>query len=595
MDCGPEQVRPNQYQTILCNDTKTTISADTNHLIHQRHEKKYDLSAKFAISKVDFIIDTAATICSVKRLDLFDKYYETNKIVLWGYAKQLQVAYAGDIILRTNTNYLYKLTNVLYIPELGINILSTHALQKSLSLFDGDKATIFDNDKNVILIGYKADNLYKTSLNIIHPISSKHEMIQSIRSLTKSQSRSYIIKLWHDRLGHIGLIPLRKILDDHKINITTKDLESYLTTKCEVCIRSKYDRSINKVSSTDIVYDIGERVHSDIGGPINPKTYDGYAYYITFLDKTSRYLHISLMQSKDQAYDRFKLYISLIKNQLNKQVKEIFTDNGTEYINDRFHIFVGEYGIIHRKAPIYTKEPNGMIERINLTLMNKVRCLLSQSGLHDNMWGEALLAATYLYNITPHSSLGFKTPYELYHKRLPKINAIKTWGSIAYYHTNKKLRKLSPRKSKAVLIGYSEHKHYKLYDIQLRKPVWSRDPTILEGKFLNTTKMAMNKPIDMNIPKHMNHKDTIYKHKLRDYKQAAIDASPTHKVEVQIPLPSINMTNINDNIYTIDDTMLADFVKTITNNQPTDYILSSTTMKEPSTYNQAMKSDEADK
>jgi hypothetical protein len=139
--------------------------------------KKDDLSAKFAISKVDFIIDTAATICSVKRLELFDKYYKTNKIVLWGHAKQLQVAYAGDIILGTNTNYLYKLSNVLYIPELGINILSTHALHNSLSLFNRDKATIFDNNKNIILIGYKADNLYKTSLNIIHLILSKYEMI----------------------------------------------------------------------------------------------------------------------------------------------------------------------------------------------------------------------------------------------------------------------------------------------------------------------------------------------------------------------------------------------------------------------------------
>jgi hypothetical protein len=88
---------------------------------------------------------------------------------------------------------------VLYIPELGINILSTHALHNSLSLFNRDKATIFDNDKNVILIGYKADNLYKTSLNIIHPISSKYEMIQSTRSpskvLLKLSSKLYIIKL----------------------------------------------------------------------------------------------------------------------------------------------------------------------------------------------------------------------------------------------------------------------------------------------------------------------------------------------------------------------------------------------------------------
>jgi hypothetical protein len=106
------------------------------------------------------------------------------------------------------------------------------------------------------------------------------------------------------------------------------------------------------------------------------------------------------------------------------------------------------------------------------------------------------LAATYLYNITPHSSLGLKSPYEIYHKRLPAIRHIKTWGSIAYYHTNKQLpSKLSPRKSIAIVIGYSEQKHYKLYDLKQKKTVWSRDPTILEGKFLkNQSDLADQEP-----------------------------------------------------------------------------------------------------
>ena len=165
-------------------------------------------------------------------------------------------------------------------------------------------------------------------------------------------------------------------------------------------------------------------------------------------------------------------------------------------MNDNFYILLGRYGIIHRTTPIYTKEPNGLIERINLTLMNKVRCLLIQSGLKEDMWGEALLAATYLYNITPHSALGFKSPYEIYYKRLPAIRHIKTWGSIAYYHTNKSLpSKLSPRKSMAIVIGYSEQKHYKLYNLKQKKIVWSRDPTILEGRFLmNQSDLANQEP-----------------------------------------------------------------------------------------------------
>jgi hypothetical protein len=104
--------------------------------------------------------------------------------------------------------------------------------------------------------------------------------------------------------------------------------------------------------------------------------------------------------------------------------------------------------------------------------MNKVRCMLNQANLNDNMWGEALLAATYLYNITPHTSLGYKTPYEIFHKRLPNIRSIKTWGSVAYYHPNQKYKnKLVPRKNLAILIGYSENNQYKLYDVKNKKPL----------------------------------------------------------------------------------------------------------------------------
>jgi hypothetical protein len=53
------------------------------------------------------------------------------------------------------------------------------------------------------------------------------------------------------------------------------------------------------------------------------------------------------------------------------------------------------------------------------------------------------------------------------------------------YHTNKQITKLEPRKNPAILVGYSDHMHYKLYDIKLRKTIWTRDAVILEGKFLD--------------------------------------------------------------------------------------------------------------
>ena len=159
----------------------------------------------------------------------------------------------------------------------------------------------------------------------------------------------------------------------------------------------------------------------------------------------------------------------------------------------------------------------------------------------------------------------------------------------------------------AIVIGYSEQKHYKLYNLKQKKIVWSRDPTILEGKFLKqnqpnlanqelginanedrfakkrTAKQAVNpiKKIARNTSK-----STSLSTSQSASKEAAIAADPSYKIEIQIP--SSKSTKDSEDIYTISDTLLGDFIKTIINNQPTNYILLVVTNKELSTFNQAI-------
>ena len=81
-----------------------------------------------------------------------------------------------------------------------------------MSLFTRDKAYIYNTQnkpKRMTFIGYKKDNLYKTTIDIICPKGrDRSKAILAIQSNKKTT-----IKIWHERLGHIGLIPLKKILD----------------------------------------------------------------------------------------------------------------------------------------------------------------------------------------------------------------------------------------------------------------------------------------------------------------------------------------------------------------------------------------------
>ena len=229
-----------------------------------------------------------------------------------------------------------------------------------------------------------------------------------------------------------------------------------------------------------------EKITSDLCGPINPNTYDKYKYFITFLDKKTRFLEIKLLRTKDEAYSAFIEFKEREENNKdNKRIRIYATDNGTEFINKKFKSYLINHGIIYQLSPVYTPESNGLAERINRTIINKVRCLLYNANLPKELWGEAAITATYLYNRTPHSKLDFKTPYELKYNKRPDISNIKTFGSIAFYkNKNSHIKKLDPRANKGILIGFGQNM-YKIWDINNKKSIWSRDVVILENKYIN--------------------------------------------------------------------------------------------------------------
>ncbi|GKF68622.1 putative RNA-directed DNA polymerase [Tanacetum coccineum] len=92
------------------------------------------------------------------------------------------------------------------------------------------------------------------------------------------------------------------------------------------------------------------------------KTLGGCSYVVTFIDDHSR---------------------------KGRKLKCIRSDNGGEYIGP-FDEYCREHGIQHQKTPPKTPQLNGLAERMNRTLVERVRCLLSHAGLPASFWGEAL-------------------------------------------------------------------------------------------------------------------------------------------------------------------------------------------------------------
>ena len=67
-------------------------------------------------------------------------------------------------------------------------------------------------------------------------------------------------------------------------------------------------------------------MHSDICGPMNVRTKDGASYFITFIDDYSCFGHVYLISHKSEALDCFRLYLNMVENQLDSNVKVLRTD-----------------------------------------------------------------------------------------------------------------------------------------------------------------------------------------------------------------------------------------------------------------------------
>ena len=159
------------------------------------------------------------------------------------------------------------------------------------------------------------------------------------------------------------------------------------------------------------------------------------------------------------------------------------TDNGGEYTSARFEELLKCEGIRHERTIPRTPEQNGVAERMNRTLVEMVRSMLSDAKLPQRFWAEALSTAVYLSNRSPTKAVQGMTPFEAWTKEKPAVGHLRVFGSDAYAHVLKEeRRKLDSKAKKCILVGYGEEtKGYRLYDPTRAKIIFSRDVVFKEN------------------------------------------------------------------------------------------------------------------
>ncbi|GJY61572.1 ribonuclease H-like domain-containing protein [Tanacetum coccineum] len=94
-------------------------------------------------------------------------------------------------------------------------------------------------------------------------------------------------------------------------------------------------------------------------------------------------------ENLDETSEILKNFIKEVENLVDKKVKIIRSDNGTEFKNKVMDEFCREKGIKREYSVARTPQQNGVAERKNRTLIEAARTMLADSKLPTTFWAEA--------------------------------------------------------------------------------------------------------------------------------------------------------------------------------------------------------------
>ncbi|GJZ72331.1 retrovirus-related pol polyprotein from transposon TNT 1-94 [Tanacetum coccineum] len=428
-------------------------------------------------------IDTGATrhVCADKSMFHSFRAVDNGQKLYMGNSATADIKGEGDVILKMTSEKELKLTNVLYVPEIRKNLVSGWLLNKFgfRLVFESDKFVLSKNQMYVGR-GYAMNGMFKLNVMVV-----KNE-------INKMNSSAYLIEssnVWHSRFGHVNFNSMRRLIKFNSIPNCHIDSKY----KCETCVEAKLTRTpFKSVKQKTKPLDM---IHTDICDLKSLLTKGGNKYFITFIDDCTKYCYVYLLKSKDEAIDKFVLYKTEVENQLGPKIKVVQSDKGGEYVSP-FAEICAKHRIRHEFTAPYSPQQNGIAERKNRTLKEMVNAMLISSGLSQDMWGEAILTATYLLNKIPCKEKE-ETPYELWMGRKPSYQYLRVWGCLAKVAVpTPKAQKIRPKSVDCIFIGYAKNSSVYRFivhdsknpDIQKNAVMESRNASFFENIFPCLTK-----------------------------------------------------------------------------------------------------------
>ncbi|KAJ7005746.1 hypothetical protein NC653_005156 [Populus alba x Populus x berolinensis] len=271
--------------------------------------------------------------------------------------------------------------------------------------------------------------------------------------------------LWHKRLGHFS---------EKGLGILAK--KNYLPLKVYTDVCSMIDKSLG-----------------------------GALYFVSFINDHSRKIWAPCLKSKDQVLDVFKDFHARVERETGRKLKCIRADNGGEY-RGPFEKYCREHGIKLEKIVPKTPQQNGVAERMNRTIVERIRCVLSHAKLPKSFWGEAMKSTVAMINLSPSIPLDFDVPDRVWKGKDVSYAHLRVFGCRAFVHVPRDERsKLDSKTRQCIFLGSEDDEFgYRLWDPKEKKIVRSRDVIFFEDQTIEDFEQKKKTESTIFIPSNSN-------------------------------------------------------------------------------------------
>ena len=185
-------------------------------------------------------------------------------------------------------------------PAIEINNPDGHVIaysHKENSLFIFDSTTCFP-EKNA-------------NITILSNLKFVNDSIEEKMDEPPQKNSTGSLTIWYKHLEHVAKATVKKLFKKQmvkRMEIDEHD-DKDETHQCSICLEGKMTQQpIPKVSDIKNPC-VFHHIYSNICGPMQKMTQDGYRYFMTFIDGHSWYIKVELLKTKDKAKKKLMVLI----------------------------------------------------------------------------------------------------------------------------------------------------------------------------------------------------------------------------------------------------------------------------------------------